>query len=304
MNKIIGAGLSSVLSSTLGSVSRPNDRTFYAAVAAISLATGLVNALSAAQDAARHGAVYDIRLPLLWEMTSILVIVLLAPLLLAAVRTLLGSSAWSVRIAVALGAILAFSALHITGMVSLRKLVMWTAGSSYDFRLSLATLVYELRKDILTATLIGGAIWLFDRDRTRATDRPAPRPESPAPAALWLRDGASRIRIAPADILWVASAGNYVEYALADGRQHLVRGTLAAAETELDSFGMIRIHRTRLVNIARVTALSVLPSGDFGLTFDTGQSVQGSRRYRGAVARLQQAQSPDGNDKQNASVFK
>ncbi|WP_246739852.1 hypothetical protein [Bradyrhizobium aeschynomenes] len=74
--------------SVLSSVSRPADRIFYAAVAAISLGTGLVNALSAAQDAAKRGAIYDVRTPLLWEMTSIVAIILLAPLLLLAVRTL------------------------------------------------------------------------------------------------------------------------------------------------------------------------------------------------------------------------
>lgn len=275
--------------SVLSSVSRPTDRIFYAAVAAISLGTGLVNALSAAQDAAKRGAIYDVRTPLLWEMTSIVAIILLAPLLLFAVRTLRRRPAWSVRIAIALGAILAFSALHIAGMVSLRKLALWAAGSSYDFHMSLATLVYELRKDVLTAILIGGALWLFDRAYDAAGCAEAPSEERPAsaPASLWLRDGANRVRIMPADILWVASAGNYVEYAMADGRQHLVRGTLSAVETELACFALVRIHRGRLVNMARVTALSVLPSGEFGLTFDTGQSVQGSRRYRGAVAHLE-----------------
>lgn len=43
--------------------------------------------------------------------------------------------------------------------------------------------------------------------------------------------------------------------------------------------------------MARVAALSVLPTGDFGLTFDNGQSVQGSRRYRSAVAQLEHTAS-------------
>ncbi|UFZ05517.1 LytTR family transcriptional regulator [Bradyrhizobium ontarionense] len=270
-------------------MSRPNDRIFYAAVAAISLSTGLVNALSAAQDAAKRGAIYDVRTPLLWEMTSILVIILLAPLLLVAVRTLRRSPAWATRAAIALAVILAFSALHIAGMVILRKLLMWSAGGSYDFQLSLATIVYEFRKDIMTAVLIGGAIWLFDRDGGAMEGPVSSRSQSaaPAPAALWLRDGTSRVRISPAEILWINSAGNYIEYDLADGRQHLIRGTLAAAETDLAGFSIVRIHRGRLANLARVTAVAVRPSGDFDLTFDTGHRVQGSRRYRSAVATLE-----------------
>ena len=50
---------------------------------------------------------------------------------------------------------------------------------------------------------------------------------------VWLRDGSTRIRIEPRDILWVSSAGNYVEYSLADGINHLVRGTLAAEEARI-----------------------------------------------------------------------
>ena len=106
---------------------------------------------------------------------------------------------------------------------------------------------------------------------------------------VWLRDGAKSIRIAPRDIVWIASAGNYVEYTLADGASHLIRGTLAAAESELSRFNLARIHRTRLANLDRVTGMESKPSGDFELTFDTGQTVSGSRRYRDAVAALERS---------------
>ena len=103
---------------------------------------------------------------------------------------------------------------------------------------------------------------------------------------IWLRDGTRSIRIEPGEIVWISSAGNYVEYSLADGTNHLVRGTLAAAETQLSRFNLARIHRTRLVNLDRVTGMEMKPSGDFELTFDTGQTVVGSRRYKTAVAAL------------------
>src|SRR4029450_11063654 len=98
-------------------------------------------------------------------------------------------------------------------------------------------------------------------------------------------DGAKSIRIEPRDILWISSAGNYIEYSLADGSNHLIRGTLAAAERELARFGLARIHRTRLANLDRVTALQSKPSGDFDLTFDTGHGVVGRRRYPGGVSK-------------------
>ncbi len=175
-------------------------------------------------------------------------------------------------------------------MVGLRKLIMWLAGGAYDFRFSLATVLYEFRKDVVTCVLIGGGMWLIDG--RRETQR-ALQVEAPPPAAgqvptqtIWLRDGTRSIRIEPGEIIWISSAGNYIEYSLADGTNHLVRGTLAAAEVQLSRFKLARIHRTRLANLERVTGMETKPSGDFELTFDTGQTVLGSRRYKTAVASL------------------
>jgi DNA-binding LytR/AlgR family response regulator len=81
----------------------------------------------------------------------------------------------------------------------------------------------------------------------------------------------------------VTSAGNYVEYRMAGGRTHLIRGTLVAEEARLTPYNIVRVHRTRLVSLARVRAVEPGPSGDFELTLDTGQVVSGSRRYRSAL---------------------
>ncbi len=72
-------GISGALRGLSGS-----DWLLYGAVAAVALAIGVVNALSIAQDAAWHGGAYDVRTPLLWEMSSIVVIVLVAPILFVA----------------------------------------------------------------------------------------------------------------------------------------------------------------------------------------------------------------------------
>jgi hypothetical protein len=263
----------------------------YGAVAAVAVSIGFVNALSTADDVARRGGVYDFRTPLLWEMTSIAVIMLLAPITLAAVRRIRSEARWPAGIALAIAAIVIFSAVHITGMVALRKLVLWLAGSAYDFHLSLTTVLYEFRKDVVTCLLIGGGMWLIEsrRDARRALQVEAPPPsarQGSIPQTIWLRDGTTRIRIEPRDILWVSSAGNYIEYSLADGTSHLIRGTLASAEAEFTRFNLARVHRTRLANLDRVTGMEMKPSGDFELTFDTGQTVLGSRRYKTAVASL------------------
>jgi hypothetical protein len=268
------------------------DWLFYGVVAAISLGIGIVNALSAAQDAAWRGAAYDLRTPLFWEMSSIATIIAVAPVLFVAVRRMRDVSRWPLRLGLAVAAILAFSGLHIAGMVGLRKAGMFVAGGAYDFHFSLATLIYEFRKDVMTCVLIGGTLWLIDRSRAAQQARPVVTPAqtdsaSVAPDTVWLRDGSSRIRIEPRDVVTIGSAGNYVEYGMADRRTHLVRGTLAGEEARLTKFNIVRVHRTRLVNLSRVTALKAGPNGDFELTLDTGEAISGSRRYRHAVASIE-----------------
>jgi hypothetical protein len=272
------------------------DRLLYLAVAGVSLLIGLVNALSIAQDVAWRGGAYDLRTPLLWEMSSIATIILLAPVLFIGVRRVRRASGWPLRIALAAAAIVIFSALHIAGMVGIRKFVMWLAGGSYDFHFSAATLIYEFRKDVVTCLLIGGTLWLIDSRRQTLPVAIAAPPDATGatPHLVWLRDGSTRIRIEPKEIIWISSAGNYVEYSLADGRNHLVRGTLAAAESQLARYNLARVHRTRLANLDRVKAVELKSSGDFELTFETGQTVAGSRRYRNAIASLERATASSG----------
>ena len=165
-------------------------------------------------------------------MTSIIVIILLAPVLFAAVQT----DPPATRLAGA----------HRTGDRSDRRVLR--RAHHRDGRLAQTRAVvarrqptisifrwrrvlYEFRKDVVTCLLIGGA-HVADRQPPRRSGRPRKRRRATASEALphmvWLRDGTTRIRIEPREMIWISSAGNYVEYSLADGRNHLVRGTLAA----------------------------------------------------------------------------
>ena len=268
------------------------DWTMFAAIAAIALVIGIVNALSGAQDAAWRGDSADIGRRLFWELSSITVILALVPILMLSVRRIRRTPGLGAQIIIGVVGLLGFSALHIIGMVGLRKLMLWLAGDTYDFHFSVTTVLYEFRKDAVTGLLIGATLWLMEsRHELRSAARaalsvPVATPEQPVPDLIWLRDGTTRIRVAPRDILWVASAGNYIEYSLANGTQHLIRGTLAATESELARFAIVRVHRTRLANLDRVSGVDFKPSGDFELTFDNGKTLGGSRRYRPAVASL------------------
>jgi hypothetical protein len=259
----------------------------YLAIALGTTLTCLVNAFSTLHDLARLGRTVPLWQPLLWEASSGVVILALAPLVR---RLVLASLAWTSRpwLLAALhgGAILAFSALHVAGMILLRKLGYWVAGAGdYSFGFSSGNLFYELRKDVLVYLLLAILFWLVELWRRR----PPPQAAAvvpPSSSGFWLRDGTVNLRLEPAEIVAVVSAGNYVEYCLASGKRHLIRATLHAEEERLRSLGFARIHRTRLVNQVRIRRIAGRPSGDFEVEMDTGESFAGSRRYREGLAAL------------------
>lgn len=284
-----------------------------AVLAAVLLAVAVVNAVTTVDDAARFaGRALSLPRILLWELSSVVVVFALAPLIRwGALHVRGGGAAVARALLINAGTILVFTALHIAGMVVLRKIAHGIAGyGPYLFDLSLANLVYELRKDALTYLLIGTTFWLNESwshrgpkaESTAAGTDPVPAPlvappeasppQTAVPQTFWLRDGTTSIKIDPAAIIWVQSAGNYVEYLLTDGRRHLVRGTLRAEEERLRPHGIVRVHRTRLVNPARITRIDMRPSGDAELRLETGETIAGSRRYGLGESLKQAVQAP------------
>jgi hypothetical protein len=262
-------------------------RVAYAIAAAVVLAATLVDAFSKAQEVSwRLGAPGNLWEPLLWNFTSAAVILALLPLVRHAAVLVRTGRDRPVRSGLVILALLAtYCAVHIALMFPLRQLAYWVAGWEYTIRWS-GRVVYELRKDLFGFTVLAVIFWLAERPSAVAA-APAPSADPPpTPGELWLRDGRTSILVAPRDIVSVTSAGNYVEYALAGGRKHLIRATLQAEEARLARFGLARVHRTRLVNLKRVVALAWRASGDFELTLDSGETVAGSRRFKDAVARL------------------
>jgi DNA-binding LytR/AlgR family response regulator len=100
-----------------------------------------------------------------------------------------------------------------------------------------------------------------------------------------IRDGAKLTRVRLDDILAIASAGNYVEFVLRDGRRLLMRTPLSALESELGPRGFVRTHRSWLINAERVTALKPEGSGDYAVELET-LNVPLSRRFPEALAKL------------------
>ncbi len=261
---------------------RPRDLMIGAlAIAVGAAAVTVVNSLTVQVD----NPEIDVWEPWVWEGTSALVVMLLAwlPWLSsAAAPPDMVREGWRARTLFA-GVHLAFaaiwSALHVVGMMSLRVAVYASIGAGpYEPGPAGEVYLYEFRKDLISYTAFVLLFWVIRRLRRTA--------ETPLrPVSFDIRDGARIIRAPVGEILAVSSAGNYVEFSLADGRRPLMRATLAAIEVELEAYGFVRAHRSWLVNTARVTGLSPDGSGDWTVELGTVE-VPLSRRYPKALDRL------------------
>lgn len=89
-------------------------------------------------------------------------------------------------------------------------------------------------------------------------------------------------QIRVSDILWIESAGNYVELHLAT-RTVLHRITLNRIETLLDASRFLRVHRSAIVRRDQISSLAVTGDGAYQLTLRCGGVVAVSERYLAAL---------------------
>jgi two-component system, LytTR family, response regulator len=89
-------------------------------------------------------------------------------------------------------------------------------------------------------------------------------------------------QILVADILWIESAGNYVELHLA-GRTVLHRITLNRLETLLAPEDFLRVHRGAIVRRSEIARLDTVGDGSYRLTLRCGAAVGVSERYLAAL---------------------
>lgn len=93
-------------------------------------------------------------------------------------------------------------------------------------------------------------------------------------------------RVNLSDVLWIESAGNYVELHLPQ-RTFLHRTTLSELERYLDPEQFHRIHRRILVRSGEMSALRQVQEGSYELTLASGARLPVSERYAASVkARL------------------
>jgi len=102
------------------------------------------------------------------------------------------------------------------------------------------------------------------------------------PARMTVRGRDATIVVAVASIDWIEAAGNYLCLRAAD-ETHVLRDTLTQMEARLDPARFVRIHRSRIVNIERISRLSPLFNGDHTVVLHDGTELTLSRTYRDAL---------------------
>ena len=115
----------------------------------------------------------------------------------------------------------------------------------------------------------------------------AARPARSAAAAdrIVVRNG-ERFDLVPVEAIdWIEAADNYVQLHCGSAR-HLLAETLTGLERRLDPQRFLRVHRSRMVNRARVVAVHVLVGGTYELELRDGTRLTTGRQYREAVQQL------------------
>ena len=251
------------------------DGLFLSLLAVMLVVLALVNSLSVTDEWRHRGRSLAFVEPLIWETSSIIVLMAMAPVIMALIRRVwpLAPPWWrTALIYIPVG--IAYSLTHVIGMGVLRAAAYALAGAHYDAFAPLRDFIYEFRKDALVFAGFVSlyVIWLLWR---------APRAAAPTvdPAAIEVRDGARRHFVPLAEVAFIEAAGNYVE--LHRGRTPILhRAPLSEMERQLQGQGFVRIHRSRLVQRAQVAEVESKPSGDYVVRLADGRELAGSRRYR------------------------
>jgi len=252
-------------------------RTFwygYGATAVFAGVVDLLNVLTIRHDRPDLGLLE----PAIWEGSSWLSLLVFfwIPWMFWRLAPLRVRPRW--RLLLHITGIVIYSLTHVGGFIALRAFAYWALGGHYGFG---ENFFYELPKDALAYGLFIAGFALIEH-----LLRQQQLVQVPGQTLTFdIRDGARLTRVRLADILAITSAGNYVEFALADGRRLLMRSPLSAVENDLSGRGFVRTHRSWLVNEAAVTGLTPEGSGDYGVMLGS-LTAPLSRRFPAALARL------------------
>lgn len=113
---------------------------------------------------------------------------------------------------------------------------------------------------------------------------PRPAPDAPAPKVregsgrLFIRSGGEIHMMAPEDIQWIQSDGDYVRIHGTD-KPRLVRMPLSKMMQKLDPGLFVRIHRSTAVNLRHMNRATPAPYGEYTVKLANGTKLKVSRTF-------------------------
>jgi two-component system LytT family response regulator len=102
---------------------------------------------------------------------------------------------------------------------------------------------------------------------------------------ILIKTGGRVLLVKTEDIDWIEAAGNYLRLHVGRDR-HLLRETMAGIEQQLDPKTFVRIHRSTIVNLERITTFEPALHGDYNVTLEDGRTLTLTRTYRSAVEQV------------------
>lgn len=198
------------------------------------------------------------------------------------------------NLAIHVAGLMPFSIIHTLGMAALR--LLWFSGilgEDYTFPLTVDRLTFEFAKDVVNYGMLSGATELLRHliGRPQPTAAPVPSPVPPPvsapvtaptnalPERFAVRKRGKEIMVEVADIDWIEAAGNYAVLHVG-GETLEIRSSLTKLEGELDPKRFVRVHKSYVVNVARIAEVTPWISGDWRIRLQDGAEVNLSRRYR------------------------
>jgi len=121
---------------------------------------------------------------------------------------------------------------------------------------------------------------------TKGTQDPkAASGTSSSPARIVFKSRGRILFLPISEIRWIAAEENYVRICTAN-ESHLLRETMTAMESRLDSQMFMRVHRSAIVNLKYVKEVRRETTGDFSVLLSNGQKGAMSRSHHSNIDSL------------------
>ncbi len=257
-----------------------------------SIVSAVSNTATELIDIRRAGMPFDAWEPAVWEWSSSLAMLALVPLVVWYSRRVpLHLDNWRRALPLHLLGSVAWSILHVAGMVTLRKLAYAMQGDHYDFGNWLQEFGYEYLKDIRSYAGMVVTIevyrWFLRRLQGEASvlglaDDLLPDELQQRPERIQERKLGKEFLVNANEVEWLQASGNYMNLHVR-GRTYPLRSTMAAIEAQLDPARFVRVHRSHIVNLDCVAEIQPLDTGDARIIMRDGSEVPCSRRHRDAL---------------------